>query len=120
MRLLIRSYQQTVDGGGMADEQARTGSWRNGGAAREYSDLYAELRREAWPHVDESDLATPFGTTHVFSWSGDGAPIVLLHGAGTSSLMWAPIVEALPGRHIFAIDGIGEPGLSEQSAPIRD
>jgi len=102
----------------MASEQARLGHWKNGSAEREYSELYAALRREAWPGVQECDVATPFGTTHVFAWPGAGTPIVLLHGAGTSSLMWAPLIEALPGRRIYALDGIGEPGLSEQTAPI--
>jgi pimeloyl-ACP methyl ester carboxylesterase len=103
--------------------------WVNRKAELEYLDLYAELREEAWDalceqgwsaHPDELEVETRFGPTHVFHWAGAGVPIVLLHGAGASSIMWAPLVAELTGLSIFAIDGIGEPGLTVQSEAVRD
>jgi pimeloyl-ACP methyl ester carboxylesterase len=105
------------------------GHWRSPKREREYLDLYATLRREAWDALcergwpkppDESDVETRFGPTHVFRWPGAGNPIVLLHGAGTSSLMWAPLIAELVGRSVYALDGIGEPGLSVQTAAVPD
>ena len=76
-----------------------------------------------------------FGTTRAYHWrgdgddaggggdgdgDGDGVPIVLLHGAGTSSLMWAYLLACLVGSSVYALDTIGDPGASVQRAPIRD
>jgi pimeloyl-ACP methyl ester carboxylesterase len=102
----------------MADAQPPLGHWANPAVGREYDELSAALRNEAWPDVVEHDIETAFGRTHVFEWPGAGEPIVFLHGAGSSSLMWAPILELLPNRHVYAIDRVGEPGCSEQTAPM--
>src|SRR5262249_14526480 len=59
-------------------------------------------------------------STHVSHFTGTGVPLVLLHGAGTSSLMWFPLLTNLVGRSIYAIDVVGEPGRSVQRRPIRD
>jgi pimeloyl-ACP methyl ester carboxylesterase len=102
----------------MPESRSAAGHWANAAAGREYEELSSALRQEAWPDVLEHDIDTAFGRTHVFEWRGDGVPMVLLHGAGTSSLMWAPFLELIPNRHVFAIDRVGEPGCSEQSTPM--
>jgi pimeloyl-ACP methyl ester carboxylesterase len=66
------------------------------------------------------DIETRYGTTHAFEWPGDGAPIVLVPGAGTSWVMWVPLLATLVGRHVYALDTIGQPGRSVQRAPIAD
>jgi pimeloyl-ACP methyl ester carboxylesterase len=110
-------------------ESGGLGHWRSAKSEREYRELYAALRQEAWEALcergwpgppDERDVETRFGTTHVFHWAGTGVPMVLLHGAGTSSLMWARLVAELVGLSVYAVDGIGEPGLSVQTAAVRD
>jgi pimeloyl-ACP methyl ester carboxylesterase len=47
-------------------------------------------------------------------------PLVLLHGAATTSLMWAPNIETL-SRHFrtFAVDQVGEIGRSTCIKPVR-
>ena len=112
----------------MADS-GRVGHWKSDTSEREYLNLYAALRQEAWTALcergwadppEECDVATRFGATHVFHWAGTGPPIVLLHGAGASSLMWAPLIGELVGLSIYAVDGIGEPGLSVQTTAVPD
>jgi pimeloyl-ACP methyl ester carboxylesterase len=107
----------------------RLGHWRSPKAEQEFTSLNDALRTEAaaalreqgWSTpLQESDVETRFGLTHIFHYEGTGVPIVLLHGAGTTSLMWYPLLGGLVGRSIYAIDVVGDPGLSVQRAPIRD
>jgi pimeloyl-ACP methyl ester carboxylesterase len=119
---LWRERDHMADSGGL-------GHWKSGSSEREYLNLYAALRQEAWTALrergwadppEERDVATRFGTTHVFHWAGTGTPIVLLHGAGASSLMWARLIGELVGMSTYAVDGIGEPGLSVQTRTVSD
>ena len=107
----------------------RLGHWTSPDAEREFTSLNDALRIEAatalreqgWSTpLHESDVETRYGLTHIFHYGGTGVPIVLLHGAGTTSLMWYPLLGGLIGRSIYAIDVVGDPGLSVQRAPIRD
>lgn len=85
-------------------EQART----------EYLAFYEE-RARAWPVASETMLLdTPSGRTFVrASGRTTDPPLVLLHGARGTSLMWIPNVAALCERHrVYALDTIHDVGLS--------
>lgn len=74
-----------------------------------------------WP-VENRQLAVPTrqGETFVIACGKESAPpVVLLHGALANSAAWIGDV-ALWAEHcrIFAVDVIGEPGLSSQSRPL--
>ncbi|MEU5050429.1 alpha/beta fold hydrolase [Streptomyces sp. NPDC021096] len=74
-----------------------------------------------WPQPrGERDVETRFGATRVYSYgTGDGIPVVLLHGQSATPAEWAPHVAALAeGRTVLAVDRVGEPGYSTQTAPI--
>ncbi|MFB7496705.1 alpha/beta fold hydrolase [Streptomyces sp. NPDC056161] len=75
---------------------------------------------ERWPvPAERLHLSTRQGETFVVaSGPNHGAPLVLLHGSGANAAMWADDV-ALWARHfrVYAIDVIGEPGLSAPSRP---
>jgi len=45
--------------------------------------------------------------------SGDGEPIVLVHGSGMLASTWAPVLPHLPGRRVLAVDLPGF-GLSDR------
>ena len=103
--------------------------WANARAQAEHVRLYGQLSREAWAalhevgreaHPAEHAVDTRFGPTVAYRWAGEGTPVVLLHGAGTCSLMWAPLIGELVGREVIAVDGVGEPGRSVQTGPLRD
>jgi pimeloyl-ACP methyl ester carboxylesterase len=83
----------------------------------------AERYREIltlWPVANEQlHLATSQGETFVIA-SGDktAPPLVLLHGAGANSLSWLrDVAEWSKHFRVYAVDVIGEPGLSAPSRP---
>jgi pimeloyl-ACP methyl ester carboxylesterase len=64
-----------------------------------------------WPvEYEERDLKTDFGTTHVIVSGPESAPpLVLLHGAGATALMWRPVIEALSATYrCYCVDTIIE------------
>ena len=64
-----------------------------------------------WPvDCEERDLETEFGTTHVIVSGPESAPpLVLLHGAGATALMWRPVIEALSATYrCYCVDTIIE------------
>ncbi|HEX6385003.1 MAG TPA: alpha/beta hydrolase [Anaerolineae bacterium] len=72
-----------------------------------------------WPVPFETlDISTQHGNTFVISCGNSTAPpLVLLHGAGTNSAIWAgDVVEYGRHYHVYAVDLLGEPG---KSAPNR-
>ncbi|MFC3450483.1 alpha/beta fold hydrolase [Amycolatopsis speibonae] len=96
----------------------------------EFTDKKAEERFFAtydeilgkWPvPAEELDVETRFGPTRVRRCGPeDGAPIVLLSGGMGTSLSWYPHIAELAARHrIHAVDTIGEPGRSIQTAPVE-
>ena len=60
------------------------------------------------------DVKTRYGSTHInVSGPNDGAPLVLLHGAGLSSTAWyANIAELSAHFRVCAVDMIGDAGKS--------
>ncbi|MEV4438353.1 alpha/beta hydrolase [Streptomyces sp. NPDC049577] len=76
-----------------------------------------------WPQpYEESEVVTRFGTSRVYGYGPDtgGIPVVLLAGQNATPAEWAPHVVALAegGRRVIALDRVGEPGYSTQTAPI--
>lgn len=65
------------------------------------------------------EAETRYGRTSILSCGAqDGAALVLLHGAASNSLMWIADVDQLARHHsVFAVDVIGEPGLSAAARP---
>ena len=76
-----------------------------------------------WPVPNEHiHIATSQGETFVVA-CGDvtAPPLLLLHGSAGNSVMWIGDVAAFAARfHVYAIDMIGEAGLSAPSRPPLD
>lgn len=65
------------------------------------------------------NLVTRHGDTFVIA-SGDSAnpPLILLHGAGTNSTIWADDVRTYSQHYrVYAVDLLGEPGKSAPNRP---
>ncbi|MBH5316322.1 alpha/beta hydrolase [Paenibacillus sp. GSMTC-2017] len=73
-----------------------------------------------WPvENDQYEIETSFGPTFVIeSGSKDNPPLILLHGSVSNSYTWLGDVVALSKTYnVYAIDIIGEAGLSAPSRP---
>jgi pimeloyl-ACP methyl ester carboxylesterase len=95
----------------------------NAKAAERFHGVYGQLLDKLWPAGRTAlDIPTSFGTTRVIRTGPEGAaPIVLLPASGGNALMWHRYVEALSrGNAVYAVDTVGEPGASRQTAPIAD
>lgn len=67
-------------------------------------------------------VETSFGPTFVIeSGSKDNPPLILIHGSVSNSFTWYGDVLALSKtHHVYAIDIIGEAGLSAESRPTYE
>lgn len=73
-----------------------------------------------WPQPSaERRIATRQGETFVIEHGADGAPaVVLLHGSASNALVWLREAAAMgPRFKTYAVDMIGEPGLSAEARP---
>jgi len=73
-----------------------------------------------WPVQNKQyTVETRFGQTFVIeSGSSDNPPLILIHGSVSNSFTWYSDVAALSKtHHVYAIDIIGEAGLSAPSRP---
>jgi pimeloyl-ACP methyl ester carboxylesterase len=82
---------------------------------------YERAFERLWPvPVEAEDAPTGAGTVRVYRAGGRGPnPYVLLPGAGGNALGWYRFVAPL-ARHrpVIAVDALGEPGASMQTAPV--
>jgi pimeloyl-ACP methyl ester carboxylesterase len=72
------------------------------------------------PHA-ERDVDTDAGTTHVIvSGPASAPPLILLHGATATAVMWGPVIDALSASHrCYCIDTITEPNKSMATQRAR-
>jgi pimeloyl-ACP methyl ester carboxylesterase len=89
---------------------------------RELLDRYRRVL-DAWPvPAERVRVPTREGETFVLvSGPRDAPPLVLLHGSGANASMWRGDI-ATWSRHFrtYAVDLVGEPGLSAPSRPALD
>ena len=110
----------------MVEDEVGVSGWKSEAAQERFARLYAaasddlanglERAGRGRPHV--SDVTSRFGTARCRHWAGSGIPLVLLHGHNGSWLSWGPMLAAMPGRAVYALDTVGEPGGSTQTAPM--
>ncbi|MFD5466018.1 alpha/beta fold hydrolase [Kitasatospora sp. NPDC127059] len=107
----------------------RISEFTNGKAEARFRTAYERALTQLWPGPRTAlDVPTRFGTTRVQrtgptqpAGPADRPPVVLLPGSGGNALMWHAYVEHLAEHHpVIAVDTVGEPGASAQTAPIRD
>jgi pimeloyl-ACP methyl ester carboxylesterase len=93
---------------------ARPSAFKSEEAWAAYCRLYDEAIALSEVPVEETDIETPFGATHVLA-AGDPSkpPLVALHGMLTSSTMWIPLLPALTASHrVWMLDAVGDVGKS--------
>jgi pimeloyl-ACP methyl ester carboxylesterase len=119
----LESYAQVRPGCLVTDAAGLSERFRSAHAAEAFVAAYrAQLAR--WPlPVTEMDVPGDFGTTRVnVCGPPDGAPLVLMHGAGSTSTAWLASVGALGMNHrVYAVDQMGDAGMSAPSSrPVLD
>ncbi|GAA1956666.1 alpha/beta fold hydrolase [Kitasatospora viridis] len=104
-------------------QPTRVSRFKNEKAEDRFRTAYEHALGELWPGPRTAlNLPTAFGTTRVYLTGPERAqPIVLLPGSGGNALMWHRYLGALSEHHrVIAVDPVGEPGASSQTAPIAD
>lgn len=93
--------------------------YRSPEGEREVLRRYRELL-DRWP-VPAEHLRVPTSEGETFVVAGgpaDAPPVVLLHGSSTNSAVWlGDVPHWAPHLRLYAVDMVGEPGLSAQSRP---
>ncbi|MFF1556240.1 alpha/beta fold hydrolase [Streptomyces sp. NPDC058279] len=91
-------------------------------ASRDFFAAYDALLAR-WPAgTAEIDVPTPYGTTRVHAYgAAEAAPLLLLHGGGSTGAVWFANAAALGGHHrVLAVDILGDAGRSARSGrPLR-
>jgi pimeloyl-ACP methyl ester carboxylesterase len=93
--------------------------WKTPAAGQAVLDRYAQFLAH-WPQPSEQlRVPTSQGETFVMaSGRADGPAVVMLHGSASNSVVWMRDAALLGERfRVYAVDVIGEPGLSGPSRP---
>lgn len=92
----------------------RPSAFRSAAARARYCRLYDEAVAASGVPVEESDVETAVGATHVLT-AGDRSnpPLVALHAMSMGSTMWLPLLPALTASHrVRMLDAVGDVGKS--------
>ena len=96
-----------------------SGIYKSAHGARAVEARYRLLLRD-WPVANRQlRVPTRHGETFMVASGPENAPpVLLLHGAGANAVMWMSDVAAFAAHfRVYAIDIIGEPGLSAPERP---
>lgn len=100
----------------------QVGNFRTAADRAAYEDAYLAALATMPTPTRTLDLPTSFGVVRVYEWAGTDAgatPVVLLPGRGSGVPMWSENLPSLLGqRTIYALDALGDAGLSAQSVPL--
>lgn len=101
------------------------GHWRSLEGFKSYRIAYDEVMSTLPVPTRSLDIATDYGTVRVYEWaaahapSGPELPVVLLPGVRSGAPMWAEnLTHWIDRRTIYAMDAIGDAGMSIQSVPF--
>lgn len=97
------------------------GHWDSADGRDRYLAAYDEAF-EALPDAESFDIRTDYGVVRVHRFGGAGdTPLVLLPGRSSGTPVWADNLPPLLGvGDVYAVDLLGEPGLSIQDRPIEN
>ncbi len=115
------SVLKRITGAAGQAPEGELGSWRDDAARERFMAAY-ERAFALWPQpCEEFDVETATTTTRVHAYRPrpDGAPVVLLTGAGGNAAAWFPHVAALAADGpVYGIDMPGDANPSVERAPI--
>jgi len=103
----------------MSKRHGEEGIYRSAAGAHAVKQRYRQLL-DQWPIPSEFvRVPTREGETFVVACGPkDAPPVLALQGSGGNAAMWLPeIAELAQHLRVYAVDVIGEPGLSAPSRP---
>lgn len=105
--------------------QPQVGRWRSTEGYQAYRTAYDQVMAALPSPTRTHDVRTEFGTVRVYEWAADAQapqdalPVVLVPGIRSGSPMWGENLSHWLGqRTIYAMDAIGDAGLSTQALPF--
>jgi pimeloyl-ACP methyl ester carboxylesterase len=100
----------------------KLGHWNNAAGHEDYRAKYDAAMRDLPSPTAIHDIQTDYGVVRVYQYAGakDGLhPLILLPGTSSGTPVWADNLKSLLAiTGVYAIDLLGEPGMSVQSEPI--
>ena len=100
----------------------RIGTWRSDAGREDYRDKYDAAMRDLPAPTEVRDIRTEYGLVRVYRYAGAKSgldPLVLLPGTSSGTPVWGDNLKSLLAiAEVYAIDLLGEPGMSIQSKPI--
>ncbi|RZU14211.1 pimeloyl-ACP methyl ester carboxylesterase [Kribbella rubisoli] len=99
----------------------RIGTWSSAAGREDYRGKYDAAMRDLPTPAAVRDVSTEYGEVRVYRFTGapGPAPLVLLPGTSSGTPVWADLLKRLLAiTDVYAIDLLGEPGMSAQTKPI--
>jgi pimeloyl-ACP methyl ester carboxylesterase len=98
------------------------GRWNSAAGCEDYRVKYEVAMRDLPTATTVRDIRTDYGVVRVYGYAGATAgldPLVLLPGTSSGTPVWAGNLRSLLAiTDVYAIDLLGEPGMSIQNRPI--
>lgn len=98
------------------------GHWNSSAGFEDYRRKYDAAMQDLPAPTEVRDADTEYGAVRVYRFAGaqGHAPLVLLPGTSSGTPVWAGNLKSLTAiADVYALDLLGEPGMSVQTAPIR-
>ncbi|WP_449279202.1 alpha/beta fold hydrolase [Leucobacter sp. GX0328] len=100
------------------------GRWDSPQGRARYMDAYARAFASLPQPAETLDIRTDFGSVRCYRFAGAGSgphPLLLLPGKSSGTPIWADNMPSLLELgDVYAVDLLGEPGMSVQDRPITD
>lgn len=97
------------------------GYWRSADARATYLERYDRALRDLPAPSETRDVRTGYGIVRAYRFGtprpGE-APILLVPGRSSGVPMWADVVARLRDREVYAVDALGDAGMSVQDRPL--
>jgi pimeloyl-ACP methyl ester carboxylesterase len=109
----------------ITSDKSPIGHWNSDNGRIEYKNAYDAAMKIIPPPTSTDDIATSFGTVRVYTWANEKnvskTPIVLFPGRTSGTPMWSMnIGDFLRERTVYALDALGDAGMSVQSVRLKD
>jgi pimeloyl-ACP methyl ester carboxylesterase len=122
----MNSSARSPDSGHRASSRRSVGHFRSATGEQSYLAAYRQAMTLLPTPRSTLDLETDFGRVRVYEFGAESAdraaiPVVLLPGRTSGVPMWASnLPDLAEARTTYALDALGDAGLSVQIRPIRD